>query len=83
MTRAEFIRQYAKRSGLSVEWAERGIFECGSRTLVALPCACGAEGCAGWAMLPSDGVLNQLQLCAPEKLREAYNEAVAASGGEH
>jgi hypothetical protein len=77
MTRTEFVRSYARRSGFSDEWADMGIVDtAGGRTMIALPCACGYEACEGWAMLSGSTVLDHLELYAPEKLRRAYREAV-------
>lgn len=75
MTRAEFVRDYAQRSGLPDKWARLGFVEAGSRVYVALPCACGEEMCEGWAMLSNEHVLHHLQFNAPPALRNAYNEA--------
>jgi hypothetical protein len=43
MTKQEFIKAYARRSHVTVEWilARRD----------AYPCDCGEEGCEGWQML--------------------------------
>lgn len=46
MTEDEFIASYCKRSGVTWEWL--------SLRRAALPCACGNEGCEGWAMIPND-----------------------------
>ena len=41
MTKDEFEKGYAKRSGITVErLGELGLF--------ALPCDCGEDGCKGW-----------------------------------
>lgn len=82
MTRAEFVRTYAARSNLSDQWAEIGLIDVGSKTMLALPCGCGAENCEGWAMVTADGVLDHLMLHAPSGLREAYAEAVRDAGGK-
>ena len=61
MTQQEFISGYVERSGVSVEllMARR----------VALPCACGEDGCEGWAMVPNDpdSVETHNALYAPER----------------
>lgn len=44
---AAFTAEYARRSNVTVEFLE----ENGKR---AFPCACGEEGCKGWAMLSRD-----------------------------
>ena len=82
MNRTDFIRSYAARSNLSDEWAVLGFIEVGDRYLIALPCGCADETCEGWAMLPPSGVLDHFQMYAPEKLREAYNEAVREADGK-
>ena len=76
VTRAEFIKSYASASRLSAEYAVLGIIDVGGKTLCALPCACGEEGCQGWAMLSADGVADHLFFRAPDALRKAYREAV-------
>ena len=77
MKRADFVRSYANRSKLSGEWADLGLIDVGGRVLVALPCECGDEACEGWAMVSGGSVLSHLELYAPEKLRDAYNEVTA------
>jgi len=77
MTRAEFVRAYAARSKASPEFAEIGIIDFGLRTMVALPCDCGEDGCEGWAMVSPSSLLDHLFFRAPERLREAYRDAVA------
>lgn len=46
MTKDEFITAYCERSGVS--WGEL------SQHQVALACACGEDGCQGWAMVAND-----------------------------
>lgn len=77
MTRTEFIRAYADRSGLSSECAAIGIIEIGRDVMLALPCACEDEGCEGWAMVTASTILSHLELYAPDKLRVAYREAIS------
>jgi hypothetical protein len=72
VTRAEFVRDYARRSRLSDEFANLGLIRDGAQILVALPCACGADGCEGWAMLSADSIDSHLRYDAPENLRQAY-----------
>lgn len=43
MTKDEFIKGYAERSGTTVEEV--------LTVSVALPCCCDYEGCKGWAMV--------------------------------
>jgi hypothetical protein len=80
MKRADFIRAYTNRSGLSDKWAEIGLVdrEEGRHgwVFIALPCACGKDGCQGWAMLSAEQVLDHLQFNAPEILRDAYMKSV-------
>jgi hypothetical protein len=77
MKRIDFVRAYAKRSGLSDKWALLGYVDAEKgRVRVALPCACGDETCEGWAMLSAEHVTHHLQFNAPEALREAYMKAV-------
>lgn len=46
MTKDEFIAGYCERSKIS--WEKL------SQHRVALPCACGEDGCDGWAMVTND-----------------------------
>ena len=78
VTRAEFVRDYARRSRLSDEFAAQGLIRAGAQVLVALPCACGDDGCAGWAMLSADGIDYHLRYDAPEELRKAYVACLAS-----
>ncbi len=80
MTRTEFVRAYALRSDLSDKWARLGMIDIDGHTMIALPCACGKDGCKGWAMVSASGVLHHLQFCAPEQLRGAYMNAIHQSG---
>jgi hypothetical protein len=81
MTRAEFVRAYAKRSSLDDGYALLGQIRIAGHVMVALPCACGNEGCEGWAMLGANEILDHLRRDAPEPLGESYRLAVVASGG--
>lgn len=78
-TRAEFIRGYAARSGLSADYAEIGLLDIGSRTRIALPCGCREKDCRGWAMVSADNVDSHLRFSAPTRLRNAY---IAATKSE-
>ena len=80
MTRTEFVKAYAKRVGVSDEWAALGFIEYAKRVYIALPCECDWDGCEGWAMLSNENILDHLQFRAPEKLRAAYCEAVTGRG---
>lgn len=77
MTREEFTRAFAKRCGVSDQWAALGFIEAASRTKIAMPCACEYSGCEGWAMLSIEFIDHHLEFNAPKKLREAYQEAIA------
>lgn len=77
MTREEFVKGYAKRSNKSAEWAPLGFMQGGSMVFIALPCACGEEGCEGWAMVSNEHVLDHLFFRVPEPLRSAYREVTA------
>jgi hypothetical protein len=77
MKRADFVRAYANRSGLSDKWANIGLIDRHDGwVFVALPCVCGEDGCQGWAMLSAEQVLHHLQFNAPDGLREAYMKSV-------
>src|SRR5690606_6463421 len=76
MTRTEFVRAYAARSGLDDEWAVLGFIKVGESTKIAMPCACGEEGCEGWAMIGAEHISHHLAFNAPDKLRLAYREAI-------
>lgn len=43
MTKDQFIAGYCERSKVTPEWL--------AQHYVAMPCACGDETCAGWAMV--------------------------------
>lgn len=76
VTRKDFVAAYAKRSGLSDQWAALGLIDCGAgRTLAAMPCDCGDENCKGWAMLSADGLDHHFRFSAPVELRNAYIKA--------
>lgn len=82
MTRTEFIKAYAERSGLlpaATEFAEIGLLSAGRHTRIALPCGCGDKDCVGWAMVGIEQVIHHLAFDAPEELRGAY---VKAARGE-
>lgn len=77
MTRAEFVRFYAKNCGQSDKWAELGIIDFGGGVIrVALPCACDNEVCSGWVMVTGETLLHHLEFDAPEPLRTAYRETL-------
>lgn len=76
MTRTEFIQGYAERSGLDASFAGIGLLPVGSKTLVALPCACGEDDCPGWAMLSADSIDSHMRFSAPDELRDTYVKAV-------
>jgi hypothetical protein len=63
MTRDEFERGYCARSGVTVEWFRQH--------RVALPCACEADGCEGWAAISLDPLLLLHHLCFQLPEREA------------
>jgi hypothetical protein len=56
MTRDEFEVAYAARSGLTVE----RLHELGQ---YAYPCRCDFEHCPGWAMLSTEEIERQEELC--------------------
>ena len=62
MTKEEFIAGYCQRS--SISWDELGKY------LVAMPCACGNEGCSGWAMVHNDdeSIRHHLILYSPAEV---------------
>lgn len=76
MTRREFIIGYAARSGLSDKWANLGFIQTGGLYQLAMPCACGQEGCEGWGMVGPSSVDSHLRLYAPDELRDAYIKAI-------
>lgn len=53
MTRDEFIDGYLKRSGMEKHRTKDG-YAISKYRRVALECACGHEGCEGWAMVTDD-----------------------------
>jgi hypothetical protein len=52
MTRPEFITEYLKREGLPDSCRTVTGFRTREFERIALPCACGAPECTGWAMVP-------------------------------
>ena len=44
MTLEEFEEQYAKNSGVTVEWLHE-------QNQHGVPCDCGLDGCQGWRMM--------------------------------
>jgi hypothetical protein len=72
MTRDEFIQQYAPGSNISRDFACLGFVEFAGSVLNALPCACGADNCVGWAMVGPALIDSHLRLYAPDPLRSAY-----------
>jgi hypothetical protein len=51
ITRTEFVRAYASRSGLEIKWAELGFIQMGEKYRLAMPCMCDDESCKGWQMV--------------------------------
>ena len=81
MSRTEFVRRYAKNSGISDEWAILGLIAPTRESrMIALPCDCGEDGCEGWAMLGIESVLHHLQFCAPDDMRDAYMKSMGERG---
>lgn len=58
MTKEEFIAGYCARSGIS-----RATFDACRK---ALPCACGADECLGWAAVGRDMEETHMELYAPK-----------------
>ncbi len=55
MTRDEFIDGYMERSKIPASWRSGdGYVLEGHPGYVALPCACGEDGCNGWAMVRNE-----------------------------
>ena len=65
--RGRFIQSYLSRSGILGKAAltEDG-FEFGGHRHWALRCACGEDGCAGWAMVSAEGLSHHMKFYAPE-----------------
>jgi hypothetical protein len=82
MTRTEFVRDYARQSGLSDRFASLGIIYTDGGALLAMPCGCGDAECQGWLMVSADCALSHLEMGTPEPLRDAYRAAMAAAGGK-
>jgi hypothetical protein len=64
MTKDEFIAGYCRRSGVTWEYL--------SQHKTALPCACGENGCDGWAMVSNNelAIKAHMDLYAPAPARE-------------
>ena len=82
MTRSEFVASYAKRSGLSDQWAALGVIDVDGKTMFALPCGCEDETCEGWAMVTANSALDHLFFSSPVALRHAYRDTVLHCGGD-
>ncbi len=54
MTKKEFIKRYAARSRVSVDFILQRMSAC--------PCDCKEDNCKGWQMLTPDGVVVQEEL---------------------
>lgn len=55
MTRDEFERAYAERSGVTVEWLH-------DHDRHAYPCICGGSDCGGWQMLSRQAAIDRAEL---------------------
>ena len=83
ITRSEFIRAYARESGLpEPQFSAMGVLDVDGHALLALPCACGDKTCQGWALLSAEQIITHLTFHAPDALRIAYRMAVQEAGGE-
>ena len=77
LSRADFVRAYAERSGLTADYAVLGILDVVPLvTLVALPCGCEEDDCEGWAMVGASSVNSHLELYAPEPIRSVMRALV-------
>jgi hypothetical protein len=76
MTREEFIKNYAARSGFDAPYAILGFLDIGGTVRVALPCACKEDGCDGWAMVSAEGMEHHILFYAPEPLQGAYRKTL-------
>lgn len=65
MSRQEFEEEYAKRSGVTIEWLR----EIGQ---ISLPCNCEEEGCQGWQMRG----LATIDICDLQFIPESYRSEV-------
>ncbi len=55
MTREEFITDYTSDTMFEKYRTDFG-YDCEGRKAFALPCRCGEDDCAGWAMIHAEGV---------------------------
>lgn len=87
ITRTKFVEQYVETikknmPNASARFALIGVAEIAEGwKMVAMPCACGNAGCEGWGMVTPETLDHHLMFDAPQALRDAYREAIAASGG--
>lgn len=81
ISREQFVKDYAANSGLSAKYAALGILDVGGKTIAAMPCGCGEEGCKGWSMVSADSIHDHLFFRAPEELRLAYHSVLKNSSG--
>ncbi len=65
MTKQEFVAGYMRRSDMPADALTEDGFRIGDRHFLALPCACGDEGCQGWAMVSEDRVARHERFDAP------------------
>jgi len=75
MTREEFEKGYAIRSGTTV----KRLYELGQ---VAVPCDCGEDGCNGWAMVRKGGPNDEYRCESPGVEKEAAMMFVAMKNGK-
>ena len=59
MTKEEFEQDYAKRSGVTVEWLH-------DHNQIGLPCDCGKDGCEEWQMAHLTKRALDFAVCSPE-----------------
>ena len=67
MTKEEFEEDYAKRSGVTVEWLHE-------HNMAGAPCTCDESGCEGWAMVTSGEDTLLRSLADAEELLGAISE---------
>ena len=74
ITREEFVAEYARASGLTVEDLRKA-------GLVAVPCDCADEGCRGWQMIHCGGSWPQMAGHGDEAADEPPDDVKALGYG--
>jgi len=72
VSRQEFIESYGVPSQYKKPWG----IKVGGNERYALPCACGAEACDGWAMVSAELASDHLMFYGPHRADSGQSEDV-------